>query len=179
MRGQVNLLLLLLLCGTAGALLRGRRFQAGLWLAGAVCLKVIPVFLLLFPLWRRDARCLAGCAAGLVLGMGVVPLAVLGPVRTAAFYREWAEVLVLPGLGAGGDQARAHELTDVTATASQSFQAMIHNTAYPNPATRPPRPATPVRLAHWGLGGLLTGLTLLLAGRRADGPATVLHFGAL
>src|SRR5262249_5129951 len=34
MRGQVSLLLLLLLCGMAAALLRGRRWQAGLWLAG-------------------------------------------------------------------------------------------------------------------------------------------------
>jgi hypothetical protein len=61
MRGQVNLLLLALLCGTAAATLRGRRFRAGLFLAGAICIKVIPAFLLLFPLWRRDGRCLLGC----------------------------------------------------------------------------------------------------------------------
>ena len=59
MRGQVNMLLLLLLAGLAASSLRGRSGSAGLWLAGAICLKVIPAFLLLFPLWRRDRRALA------------------------------------------------------------------------------------------------------------------------
>jgi hypothetical protein len=71
-------------------------------------------------------------------------------------------------------------LTDVTATASQSFQAVIHNTWYPNPATRPSRPSAAIRLAHWVAGGVLTVLTLaLVRGRRGDGPATVVSFGAL
>jgi len=35
MRGQVSLLLLLLLCGMAAATLRGRHWQSGIWLAGA------------------------------------------------------------------------------------------------------------------------------------------------
>jgi len=47
----VNLIVLLLLAGMLGAHLRGRRFTGGLWLAGAICLKIIPVFLLVFPLW--------------------------------------------------------------------------------------------------------------------------------
>ena len=49
MRGQVNLLLLALLCGMAAATLRGRSLLAGGCLAGAICLKVFPAFLLLFP----------------------------------------------------------------------------------------------------------------------------------
>src|SRR5207248_10948640 len=69
MRGQVNLQVLALLCGTAAASLRGRPFRAGLWLAGAICVKIIPAFLVLVPLWRRDARLLAGCALGLFLGL--------------------------------------------------------------------------------------------------------------
>src|SRR5260370_36728864 len=95
-RGQVSLLVLLLLCGAAAALLRGRRLQAGLWLAGAICLKVIPAFLLLYPLYRRDGRCLAGCAGGLVLGLAVIPAAVFGPARAVAPYPEWTPVLLWP-----------------------------------------------------------------------------------
>ena len=49
-RGQVNLLLLAVVCGMIAAALRSRNFQAGLWLAGAICLKVIPAFLLIYPL---------------------------------------------------------------------------------------------------------------------------------
>jgi hypothetical protein len=180
MRGQVNLLLLLLLCGTAAALVRGRRLQAGLWLAGAVCLKVIPGFLLLVPLVRRDGRCLAGCALGLVLGLAVVPAAVFGPARAGTYYQEWTEVLLWPALGAGSDQSRARELIEVTATDSQSFQAAFHNSRYPDPATRPRLPSAGVRRAHWLLGGAMTVLTLLAARRRwGDGPAAVIAFGAL
>jgi hypothetical protein len=179
MRGQVTLLLLLLLCGMAAALLRGRRWQAGLWLAGSICLKVIPAFLILYPLQRRDARCLAACALGLVLGLGAIPAAVFGPTRTLAYYQEWSHVLLWPALGSGTDQSRAKELIEVTATDSQSFQAIFHNSLYPDPATRPRQPAAAVRCAHWLTGGFLTLLTLLIARRQHDAPAAVITFGAL
>jgi hypothetical protein len=180
MRGQVSLLLLLLLSGMAASLLRGRRWQAGLWLAGAICLKVIPAFLLLVPLWRRDARCLAACALGLLVGMAAIPAAVFGPARTLAYYEEWTQVLLRPGLGAGTDASRARELIEVTATDSQSFQAIFHNSLYPNPATRPHYPSAGIRAAHWLAGALLTLLTLAAARRRRHDPAaTVIVFGAL
>jgi hypothetical protein len=180
MRGQVNLLLLLLVCGLIGALLRGRRGQAGLWLSGAICLKVIPAFLLLVPVCRRDGRCLAGCALGLVLGLGVIPAAVFGPARAWAYYEEWTQVLVRPALGAGADRSRARELIEVTATDSQSIQAALHNALYPDPATRPGQPAPWVRHTHWLAGGLLTLLTLWASRRRwGDGPAVVIGCGAL
>jgi hypothetical protein len=99
MRGQVSLLLLLLLCGVAAALLRGQRWHAGLWLASAICLKVIHAFLLIYPLHRRDGRCLAGCAIGLVLGLAAIPAAVFGPARSLAYYHEWTQVLLWPALG--------------------------------------------------------------------------------
>lgn len=180
MRGQVGLLLLFLLCGMAAALLRGQRFRAGLWLSAAICLKVIPAYLLVLPLWRRDGRCLAGGALGLAIGLAAVPAAVFGPVRTWAYAREWAGVLAAPGLGLGGDASRARELTDVTATDSQSFQAMIHNTRYPEAATRPRQASPATRAAHWLIGGALTALTLLV-GQRGAGSAAgqILTFGSL
>ncbi|HVS39004.1 MAG TPA: glycosyltransferase family 87 protein [Gemmataceae bacterium] len=180
MRGQVNLLLLLLLCGMVTASLRGRRLQAGLWLAGAICLKLIPAFLLLYPLSRRDGRCLVGCAIGLVAGLGLIPAAAFGPARTATYFEEWTKVLILPGLGAGEEGSRDKELIDATATDSQSFQSTIHNTMYPNWATRPPQPSPLVRGAHWLLASCLT-LVTLWAGRRriGDRAAEVVAFGAL
>jgi hypothetical protein len=180
-RGQVSVLLLLLLCGMAAAVLRGRHWQAGLWLAGAICLKVIPAFLVLYPLYRRDWRCLAGCAAGLVVGLGVIPAAVFGPQRTLAYYEEWTHVLLRPALGTGTDRSRARELIDVTATESQSFQAILHNTLHLERYTRPPQAAPWVVRTSWLLGGALTGLTLLLGWRRPhhDAPAGLLTFGGL
>jgi hypothetical protein len=180
-RGQLDPLLLVLLCGMIAAALRGRAAQAGFWLGGAISLKVFPAFLLVVPLWRRDGRWLVGCVAGLVLGLGIVPAAVFGPRQTLVYYREWQEVLLRPALTEGGDQTRARELTQITATDSQSLMATLHNTRYLDRATRPPVASAGERLAHWAAGGLLTLITLLAAGRRTgrDGPAEVIFFGAL
>ncbi len=180
MRGQVDMLLMLLLCGMIAAALRGRSAVAGLLLAAAISLKVIPAFLLLYPLWRRDGRWLAACAVGLVFFLGVIPAAAFGPGRTLAYYREWNEVLVKPGLTSGGDQTRAEELTLTTATDSQSLVAVLHNLRHLDRVTRPAAAEPGERLAHWGAAALLTLLTLA-AGRRAggNGPAAVVLLGAL
>jgi hypothetical protein len=182
MRGQVSLLLLFLLAGMMVAFIRGRSWQAGFWLSGAICLKVIPAFLLLYPLWRRDYRCLTACAGGLVIGLGLIPVAVFGPTRTVTYYHEWVDQLLLPALAKGGDDhSRAKELLEVPATHSQSLLAVFHNTLYPDLETRPPQASPAVRRAALLVGGVLTLLTLLAAGwRRTDsGPEVVLFLGAL
>src|SRR5579884_2977698 len=78
MRGQVNHIVLALLCYSLAGLLRGQRLRAGASLGIAVCIKVIPVYLLVYPLWKRDVRTLAGCGLGLFLGLVALPLAILG-----------------------------------------------------------------------------------------------------
>ena len=180
-RGQVGLLLLLLLCGMLAALLRGRSWQAGGWLAAAICLKVIPAFLLLYPVLRRDLRCLAGCLAGLTLGLVIVPAAVRGPQETWADLQKWNEVMLLPAVGRGHDQSRAAEVIDVTATDSQSIVAVLHNTVFPDRATRPHKSPEWVRKTAFCLVGLLALATLfaLCGVSPADGPATVIGIGAL
>ncbi|MBV9125193.1 MAG: DUF2029 domain-containing protein, partial [Planctomycetes bacterium] len=181
MRGQVGLLLLLLLAGMTAALLRGRRWQAGFWLSGAICLKVIPAFLLLYPLWRRDLRFLTGCALGLVVGLALIPAAVFGPARTAACYEKWWQVMGMPGLGQGQDQSRSKELTEMTATDSQSLLVALHNTLHLDRETRPKQAAPEDRRAALEIGLLLTLGTLLAAGSRrtASGSGTVLFLGML
>ncbi len=181
MRGQVNLLLLALLCGMAAATLRGRCLLAGGCLAGAICLKVFPAFLLLFPLWRRDARCLAGCALGLVVGVALIPTLVFGPARTVQYYEKYARVLLGPALGVGQDQSRAKEMIETTANDSQSLQAALHNSLHPIRAERPAQPTALVRWLPRIVGGLLTLLTLTAAGwQKSDsGPSMALFLGAL
>jgi hypothetical protein len=181
MRGQVNLVLLALLSGMAAASIRGRPWRAGLWLAGAICLKVIPAFLLLFPLWRRDWKCLAGCGLGTVVGLGVVPAIVFGPSRAVVYYEEYATKLLLPGLGQGADQSRAKELIEMTASDSQSLLAMFHNTLHLDRDTRPAHPTEAVRWAQRLVGGLLMAATLLAAGRccRAGSARLAVFLGAL
>jgi alpha-1,2-mannosyltransferase len=174
MRGQVNMLVLALFCGMLAALVRRQSFRAGMWLAIPICIKVYPAFLLLYPLWRRDARCLAGCAVGLFLGLVLIPSAVFGLPRTWAYYQEFANVTLAPGLGLGSDHTRAEELTQVTATDSQSLLAMLHNTIYVDRATRPRQASMAVRLAALAIGGCLTLLTLLAASRKIKETATTI-----
>jgi hypothetical protein len=181
MRGQANLLLLALVGAMTAALLRGARLRAGLWLAGAVCLKIIPLYLVLVPVCRREGRCLAGCLLGLVLGLGVVPALWLGPAGTARCYRDLAVGLLAPALHLNEDQSRAKELIEQTATDSQSFVSVLHNTLHLDRDTRPDVASAAVRRAHWLLAGLFTLLTLAAARRRcAEGrPALTLFVGAL
>ncbi len=181
MRGQVNLFVLALFCGAAAAAIQGRRLLGGFALAVPACIKIYPAFLFAFPAWRRDSRGLAGCALGLVVCLAVVPALAFGPARTVGCYRELAQVLIGPALGAGGDQSRATELINVTATDSQSLLAVMHNTLHPEPYTRPRQAAPAVRLASYLAGGGLTLLTFWAAGwrRPQDGPAAVIFFGML
>jgi len=181
MRSQANLYLLALFCGLMACLIRGQTFRAGLCLAGAICLKIFPAYLLLIPLWRRDPRMLGGCAAGLVVGLGLIPLLAMGPRQTVICYRELGEVLLGPALGVGDDKSRANELIEVTATDSQSYLATIHNTLHLDPPTRPRVASPQVRRAHWLIGGTLTLLTLLAGWRHrlARGVAVPLLVGSL
>ena len=180
MRGQVNLLLLALLCGMTAAALRGRSWRAGLCLAGAICLKIIPAFLLLYPLWRRDYRWLAGCAVGLLVGLALIPAAVLGPRRAWDYTVQWGDALLRPAFHQGGDSSRDKELLTTTATDSQSVERILHNYLYPNHWTRPVNSAPWVRWTHWLVGGLLTLLTLAAAcGRQLEGPRLVICLGCL
>lgn len=180
-RGQVNLLVLALICGMAAALVRGRSGLAGLSLAGAICIKIIPAFLLLYPIWKRDFRCLAGCAAGLAIGLGAIPLAVFGPQRTIDYYVMLKERVLEPGLGQGTDQSRAEELTNVTTTQSQSIQAVTHRLLHLDSEAPPAQADDLARLVHWGVGGLMIVALLAASGTgRNDSPGRcVLTIGLL
>ena len=179
-RGQSNTLVLLCFCGMAALMLQGRRVLSGLCLAGAICIKVYPAFLLLHPASRRDFRCIAGCIAGLVLGIIVVPVIAIGPARTFDGLRRYAQVTLLPGLGLGTDTTRADELTTATATDSQAFGVVLHNFLYPNPYKRPKDSAAWERIVHWIIVVTLTGLTLWIGRKsRGDAVAEVLFLGAL
>lgn len=168
-RGQVNTLLLLGVAAAAYCLAVRRHALAGLCLAASICLKIIPGFLLLFPVIRRDVRFTLGCAAGGLLGLVILPGAVFGPATMVDYNIKWLEKVGLPGLGMGKDQSRADELTDFRNTDNQSIQGIIHNSmhvATPRPE-RPERPAAWVRPAHALIGAAFTLATIwvALAGR--------------
>ncbi len=179
-RGQVNTVVVALLAGWIAGIVRGRRVTAGTCLAFAACIKIIPVFLFLHPLVRRDGRCLAGVGLGLAVGLVAVPVLAVGPMAAVAQTRTLLESVVLPGVGTGNDSSRAKELTGATATSSQSIQTVVHNLRNPNPLSRPAELATSTRIGHWLAAAMLVGGAIWFGGRRPATPRNEVAFaGAL
>jgi hypothetical protein len=94
--GNVNLFILFLIVAALYTFHRGRDFTAGIVLALAVCCKVTPALFVPYFLWKRAWRAVLGCAAGLVLFLGIVPGIVLGPERNARDLGSWFETMVIP-----------------------------------------------------------------------------------
>lgn len=154
--GQVNVLLTALLVEMLRGSLRGQRFRGGLWLAAAIALKVMPVFLLLYPLLRRDLRALAGVFAGLAMLLGVVPAASLGVERTAAAYQSFSARVLRPGLLGTNDPQHLRELFNPVVNDNQAILAAIHNNLHPDRSSRPAFASSATRWTHNGLVLLLT-----------------------
>ena len=72
--GQVTTPVLLLLASAGAAMLSDRRGLAGAFLGFAGILKLFPLYLLIYPLLRRDRPMLVGAAAGMLLGL-LLPVA--------------------------------------------------------------------------------------------------------
>ena len=162
------------------ACLRGKSFVAGLCLSGAICSEGLSGFPAALSNVAGDYRFLAGTAAGAALLLVVIPVLYWGPERTWEQHRRFAEVVLMPGLGTSDDKTVAKELTEVTATDSQSLSAIFHKTLYLDRDNRPHHISANVRLLAL-LAGALLGVVTLLAGRRRDASPRqdLLFFGCL
>ncbi len=165
-RGQVDLLILALLSGTAISLMRRQSWRAGLFLAGAICIKVVPAFLLVYPIWRRDLRMLLGCAIGLFVGLILIPSVVFGPTKAWNYNTQFADFVLHPGVDHSGTNALKHELIGLWSTDNHSIMAIVHHIRTSDMMTRdrPPKPANSTLAIHWSIGGVLTLATLFAAG---------------
>ncbi len=168
-RGQVTPFLLACIAGMYLALVRGRHFRSGLWLAAAICLKVIPALLVLYPLWRRDGRSLAGVLVGAVVGAVLIPALALGPQQAVEVNRQFVEHVLKPGLDLGGESTLFEEMMSMRRTGCQSLRAILHNYQHWDRTTRPDRPNTLTTLGHYGSALVLVGGMVLAFGwRRPD-----------
>ncbi|HEX4609634.1 MAG TPA: glycosyltransferase family 87 protein [Urbifossiella sp.] len=181
-RGQVNIAVLALAAAGFTAAVRNRRAASGAWLATAAVLKIIPTLLVLFPLARRDGRALLGAAAAVVGLIGVVPTAVWGVDGAVAVNTKMVRVVLGPVFASGdGDQTRAKELHNMTATDNQSVLAAAHAWMYPDPATRPDHAAPAAKAAHLAVSGVMLLVTAWVGFRRlTPAPADqLLYLGGL
>lgn len=159
--GQVNVLVIAMLVEMLRSRLTGKSLQSGCWLAAAIVLKVIPAYLLLYPLMMRDKRAGIGVVLGLFVGLVVVPVAGLGVAGTEAAYSSFANRILLPGVLGVGNPDSPPELLDPMTTDSQSFLAAFW---FLEPAT--------ARLLHIVIAGVLTLVTLFVAWRTGLRPPT-------
>jgi alpha-1,2-mannosyltransferase len=167
-RGQVDVLMLAAIALGLYMAAARKEIKAGLLFAFPATVKLVPPFLLLYPIWRRRWRMAAGVVLGLVLALLVLPAAAMGPRRTSELYREWVEVLAKPALGHGTDTSRARELTGMGSTDNQSLLAFIHNWRYHSlpHRERPVEAAPSERYEAYVAGALMLVGILLAAGTR-------------
>ena len=178
--GQVNLFVLLLVCATIAASLRGRSGRAGAFLSGAVAIKVIPAFIGLVALRRRDSRWIGYALAGAVVFLIGVPALMLGPSGSIRTNLKFLQVMVQPALASAESSARAEEMFDVLRTDNQSIQAMLHTWQHYGSDNAPPEPSLTARCIHAFIGVALTVATLVAArGRRLRGNDLLLFAGSL
>ncbi len=177
--GQVNSLLLLLVAGMFASLIRGQSRLAGAWLAGAIALKVIPAFLALIPLVRRDRRCFAGLTLGLLVLLIGIPAMTWGPAKMWRYNRKFVDVMLHPAMTDATQADRAKEMFHVLRTDNQSMQATFHAWQHWGDADAPAEPSPRTRALHWLIGIALTVTTLAAASRRLAGNELMLFGGAL
>lgn len=176
-RGQVNLILAALITGMFVAAIRGRTMRSGAYLAGAIAMKLIPAFLLLFPAARREWRAGVGVVTGLLVLHVALPVAVWGVDGAVQHHLRFLDVVALPGATGHGDLSRAAELTLGTQTDNQSIQSVVHVLRNPDPTTRLPWMDDTTRKVNWAAAVLLTGATVVAGWRRsAAGTADQLIF---
>lgn len=180
-RGQITPFLLLFVAGMILATVRGKRFTSGLWLAAAMCAKIIPGLLLIFPVLRRDYRALAGVAVGLFIGIAVLPSAELGITGAVEVHEQFADHMIKPALGLGGTTTMQREMMSMKRPGCQSLKAIIHNYQHWDRETRPDTASRFTNLAHLGISFVLVaGLMFAFGWKRSlDGIGMMTMIGGL
>jgi hypothetical protein len=129
-------------------------------------LKLIPAFLIIFPLWRRDRRWVGGLVVGLLVLLVAVPSFLLGINQALQSNEKFVRVMIRPSLATNVKADRAKEMFHVLKTDNQSIQAVLHAWQNWGETDAPAQPNGPTRAIHWIIGFGFTGVTLASVWRR-------------
>ena len=104
-RGQTSPVLLWLV--TAGLFYGWKRcdWRGGICLAGGILLKVFPVILLAYFIWRKRWRFVLVTLMAIAIGAFIIPAAVFGWQRNVDYLGRWVEVIGKPSLEAESERA--------------------------------------------------------------------------
>jgi hypothetical protein len=123
--GQPNLLLLALILAGFACLLRQRPIAAGALIGLATAIKVFPIAVLPYLLWRRQWRAALSMASLLVVLTLLVPSAVRGFERTSNELGLWAQAMT------GGDSGFGQREAQNWSWVNQSLLAVTHRLLRP------------------------------------------------
>ena len=125
-RGQMTPLLFALAMAGVYYQSRGRDWLGGAFLAGAVLMKIFPVFLLAYYVWRKRWKFIVATGVFVIVGACVAPVPFLGWERNLTFHREWVSILQRPVFEQGKSQdPRFGELISPDLVRNQSLQAVL------------------------------------------------------
>lgn len=162
--GQVNIVIVFLVCMTLLLHRQGKDLLAGGILGTVIAIKLTPALFLPYFAWKRAPRVLAGAAAGLVLWWGAAPLLAFGTGFYAEVMRGWLESVV-PFLAEG---TRAEGIGGFRHT-NQSLSAAVVRFLTETPAGGGREGLTVnvvslgLETARWIVRGLSVAIVLFLA----------------
>jgi hypothetical protein len=85
--GQVNILIFMLIVLVWLTFVDGRRYSSGVLLALAVWIKIWPIILIAYFVWKREWKVVSGALVGLLL-IGAVTFALAGNGQTISFFTD-------------------------------------------------------------------------------------------
>lgn len=126
-RGQVSTHMVWLITAAIFCEWKGWPIRGAACLAGAVLLKVFPVMLLGYYIWRGKWRMTMAVLAFVFAGLFIVPSLVWGWHGNLDLLREWATIVAAPALkiSARSDSPVFEQLLDPTKKRNQSFEAVF------------------------------------------------------
>jgi hypothetical protein len=127
-RGQASVLLMWLVLAAFCWHWEGHELRGGACLAGAVLLKVFPIVLLGYFVWRRKWKFLFATFATITVGGLILPGAVFGFKRNLAYWESWGRTIARPALANESERAQSglnEQLLDPQKSRNQSLMAVL------------------------------------------------------
>lgn len=126
--GQTTPVLLWLVIAGLAYQARGRELFGGACPAGAILLKVTPVLLLAYFVWRKRWRFVAATVAAMAVGALVLPAAVYGWHGNLAHWHKWISRVAAPATQSESDRESAalyETLLNPNMSNNQSLQTVL------------------------------------------------------
>lgn len=101
MLGQVNILILFLICTTFYLFKIRKDYLAGIFLACSISIKITPALFFLYFLYKKQYKIIAGVVLGLIIFLIIFPSIFLGFERNTAELKGWSDKVLVPFISEG------------------------------------------------------------------------------